>query len=407
MAVGSIVDYLKSQGKDSSYEARKQLAQQNGITGYSGTAAQNTALLKMLQSGSNAPGETTPQAVTSGNNGAMNTTVSSSGKTNQNTFKQSKQTKEYLNALKELEANKPDEFSSQYTDEINTILDGILGRKEFSYGSEELMNDSLYQMYRDNYMRQGDLAMRDTMGNAAALTGGYGSTYAQAAGQQAYDNYLANLNDMALQFADRAYQRYQDETADRYNQLSSVMGLDNTDYSRYRDTVDDYYKDLNYMNNRYAQEYGFDYDEYLNQISQQQWQQQFDFQQSEAARDQANWAAEFALAQQKAASGGGSGGTGRKSGSSGTNTEQERISWTQAKNKYEDILEKEGKQSAEDFMEYLEYAGLVDMYKQDTENIRIPKTLGSNVVEVNRNALDAYAKNELTDKWRKKWTGIK
>lgn len=405
MAVGSIVDYLKSQGKDSSYSARKQLAEQNGINGYSGTAAQNTALLKMLQSGSQTPGETTPQAVTSGNT----TTISSSEKKTSNpvTFKQSNQTKEYLNALKELEANKPDEFSSQYTDEINTILDGILNRKEFSYGSEDLMNDSLYQMYRDNYMRQGDLAMRDTMGNAAALTGGYGSTYAQAAGQQAYDNYLANLNDMALQFADRAYQRYQDDTADRYNQLSSVMGLDNTDYSRYRDTVDDYYKDLNYMNNRYAQEYGFDYDEYLNQISQQQWQQQFDFQQSEAARDQANWAAEFALAQQKAASGGGSGGSGGKSGSSGTNTEPERISWAQAKNKYEDILEKEGKQSAEDFMEYLEYTGLVDMYKKDTENIRIPETLGSNVIEVNRNVLDAYAKNELTDKWRKKWTGIK
>lgn len=405
MAVGSIVDYLKSQGKDSSYSARKQLAEQNGINGYSGTAAQNTALLKMLQSGSQTPGETTPKAVTSGNT----TTISSSEKKTSNpvTFKQSNQTKEYLNALKELEANKPDEFSSQYTDEINTILDGILNRKEFSYGSEDLMNDSLYQMYRDNYMRQGDLAMRDTMGNAAALTGGYGSTYAQAAGQQAYDNYLANLNDMALQFADRAYQRYQDETADRYNQLSSVMGLDNTDYSRYRDTVDDYYKDLNYMNNRYAQEYGFDYDEYLNQISQQQWQKQFDFQQSEAARDQANWAAEFALAQQKAASGGSSGRAGRKSRSSETNTEQERISWAQAKNKYEDILKKEGKQSAEDFMEYLEYAGLVDMYKKDTENVRIPETLGSNVVEVNRNVLDAYAKNELTDKWRKKWTGIK
>lgn len=346
MALGSIVDYLKSQGKDSSYEARKQLAQQNGITGYSGTAAQNTALLKMLQSGEKTSSETTPQAVTSGNA----TTISSSEKTTSNPvkFKQSKQTKEYLNALKELEANKPDEFSSQYTDEINTILDGILGRKEFSYGSEDLMSDSLYQMYRDNYMRQGDLAMRDTMGNAAALTGGYGSTYAQAAGQQAYDNYLANLNDMALQFADRAYQRYQDETADRYNQLSSVMGLDNTDYSRYRDTVDDYYKDLNYMNNRYAQEYGFDYDEYLNQISQQQWQQQFDFQQSEAARDQANWAAEFALAQQKAASGGSSGGSYSGSGKSAEkpSSSSEKLSVNEAVSILDKIRREEGTEAA-------------------------------------------------------------
>ena len=48
MAV-SIVDYLKKQGKDSSYAARKQLAAQNGIQDYRGTAAQNMNLLSMLE----------------------------------------------------------------------------------------------------------------------------------------------------------------------------------------------------------------------------------------------------------------------------------------------------------------------------------------------------------------------
>jgi len=51
MAVGSIVDFLKSQGQDSSYAARKKLAEQYGINGYSGTSAQNTNLLKQLQGG--------------------------------------------------------------------------------------------------------------------------------------------------------------------------------------------------------------------------------------------------------------------------------------------------------------------------------------------------------------------
>ena len=44
-------------------------------------------------------------------------------------------------------------------------------------------------------MQQGKQAMQDTMGQAAALTGGYGSTYGQAVGQQQYDAYLQNLND--------------------------------------------------------------------------------------------------------------------------------------------------------------------------------------------------------------------
>ena len=47
----SVVDYLKSQGKDSSYSARKKLASNYGISNYSGTASQNTQLLKALQSG--------------------------------------------------------------------------------------------------------------------------------------------------------------------------------------------------------------------------------------------------------------------------------------------------------------------------------------------------------------------
>lgn len=45
----SIVDYLASTGQDSSFGARSKMAAQNGITGYQGTAEQNTALLKKLR----------------------------------------------------------------------------------------------------------------------------------------------------------------------------------------------------------------------------------------------------------------------------------------------------------------------------------------------------------------------
>ena len=48
---GSIVDYLNSQGKDSSFSARKKLANQYGIKNYTGTAKQNIDLLNKLKSG--------------------------------------------------------------------------------------------------------------------------------------------------------------------------------------------------------------------------------------------------------------------------------------------------------------------------------------------------------------------
>ena len=46
----SIVDYLNSVGQNSSYSSRAILAQKAGISGYSGTAEQNTQLLNMLKS---------------------------------------------------------------------------------------------------------------------------------------------------------------------------------------------------------------------------------------------------------------------------------------------------------------------------------------------------------------------
>lgn len=47
----SIVDYLKSQGKDSSFAALAILARQHQISNYTGTAAQNIQLLRLLKEG--------------------------------------------------------------------------------------------------------------------------------------------------------------------------------------------------------------------------------------------------------------------------------------------------------------------------------------------------------------------
>jgi len=48
----SVVDYLKSTGKDSSYSSRAALAKQYGIADYAGSGDQNTALLNALKKGS-------------------------------------------------------------------------------------------------------------------------------------------------------------------------------------------------------------------------------------------------------------------------------------------------------------------------------------------------------------------
>ena len=430
MAVGSIVDYLNSSGRNSSYAARRKLAEEYGMSGYSGSASQNTKLLRMLQGGAQPTNSTAAKAQELANAAPSNnvtagvTTASGSasgGTEAKPVYQRSDRVNEYYEKTRKLERNKPDEFESKYEGQISDILDNILNRPKFSYTAEDMANDDLYKMYRDQYMRQGNLAMRDTMGNAAALTGGYGNTYASAAGQQAYDNYVAQLNNKALDFYDRAYQRYADEGQNLYNQMNVVTGLDNTDYQRYRDGVNDYYNDLNYYNGRYNQEYGYDYGEYQDRVAADQWAQEFAFQKQQAAQEQANWEAEMALRRQAAASSGGGRGRSsrssskKKSSSSGISTAN-AISWADAKNAYTKVYKKEGAEAANNLMNYMQKAGAVDMYKDKADAKSNPQALlskmdiphASNVVQANQNYLKSNsAWNSAANAWRKKWSGTK
>lgn len=60
----SLVDYLKSIGKDSSFNARKALAAQYGISNYTGSAAQNLALLSKLKDGVQPAQQSAPSITT-------------------------------------------------------------------------------------------------------------------------------------------------------------------------------------------------------------------------------------------------------------------------------------------------------------------------------------------------------
>lgn len=346
--MASIVDYLKSKGQDSSYSARKQLAQQYGIKDYSGTANQNISLLNALQKNQavqsqsgevQKPSEnvTVGQTQQSPQSTGTNTVFKYSGSANLPAYNRSPQVTEYYNRVQDYENNMPDEYESKYTDMIDDILDSIVNRPKFEYGTEELNADPLYQMYADSYKRNAQLAMRDTMANATALSGGYGTSYAQSVGQQAYDATMAGLNDRALDFYDRAYGRYQDDLQDLYNQMGVVTGLDATDYNRYRDEVNDYFTNRDYYNNRYNQEYGYDYGKYQDQLAMQQWAEEYAWQQAQAEQEQANWEAEMAFQReqfewqkQKAASSrsGGRSSGGKSSGEKKNEVRNGFLPWT-------------------------------------------------------------------------------
>ena len=193
-------------------------------------------------------------------------------------------------------ANKPGDFNGgTWMDTLNDTINKINNREKFSY---DLNGDMLYQQYKDQYTTGGKLAMMDTMGQAAAMNGGYGNSYAQTAGQQAYQSYLQQLNDKVPELYQLALSQYNAEGDDMYNKAALLAQQVQQEYGMHRDAVSDYYTELNRLTEdaRYKGEdsykkwadktnldYGifsdqrtYDYQTERDKIADQQWQATFD-----------------------------------------------------------------------------------------------------------------------------------
>lgn len=158
--------------------------------------------------------------------------------------------------LQQHRENKPGAYQSQWQDQINDYLNQIQNRDPFSY---DFNADALYQQYKDSYIQQGQMAMMDTMGQAAAMTGGYGNSYAQTVGQQAYNQQLNQLNNVMPELYQMAYDRYAQEGQDLLNQYSILLDRENQDYSRYQGDLSNWYSELDHLSSRYDAERDYDY----------------------------------------------------------------------------------------------------------------------------------------------------
>ena len=253
-------------------------------------------------------------------------------------YKQSDAVQQAQALLQQQMANKPGAYNSQWQGQLDDVIGQILNRDKFSY---DLNADALYQQYANQYINQGRMAMMDTMGQAAQLTGGYGNSYAQSVGQQAYQGYLQQLNDKIPDLYQLALQKYQMEGDALYDQYAMLGAQEEQDYGRYRDEMSDYAIELERLQNQYNAERDYDYGQWVDgrdfaygqysddraydyqagrdQVADSQWQAEFD----EAVR-QFNFANKLGEFDPNANSGsgssgsGGSGGSGGGSGSSGS-----------------------------------------------------------------------------------------
>lgn len=172
--------------------------------------------------------------------------------------------------------NMPDfEYKPKYTGKIEGLLDKYENNK-FSY---DINNDPLYQQLAENFQQKGKQAMLDTMGQASAMTGGYGSSYAQSVGQQAYQQNLNELNNVVPELHQMAYQQYSDTQQRTINLAGFYQDMDNgnfekalstyqTNLSRYSEMLDYYQSQYQHMDSAERNQYATMLDGYYKSMNQ-------------------------------------------------------------------------------------------------------------------------------------------
>ena len=168
------------------------------------------------------------------------------------------------NTLQQVQNNRPQGYTSKYTPALDNIMQQIQNPGQFKY---EFNGDNLFKNYADLYTQKGKQASLDAMGQAAALTGGYGNSYAQGVGQQAYQQYLLSLYDKGLDLYDRAYQRYNDQLGQNKDIYNMLAAQEAQDYSRYRDTVGDWQNEEQQAYNRAQDAANTDYNRYVDTLN--------------------------------------------------------------------------------------------------------------------------------------------
>lgn len=161
-------------------------------------------------------------------------------------------------------------YNNQYAEQQQALLDAIINRPDFSWSKEK---DPQWSSYKKSYLREGDRATANALGQAAAASGGRPSTAAVTAATQAGDYYATQLNDIIPTLYQQAYDRYLNEYNMSLQDLNAVNNQEQLDYAKYLDQLGQYNTDRNFAFNQYLS----DFDILQNQLSALQGQDSVDY----------------------------------------------------------------------------------------------------------------------------------
>lgn len=201
---------------------------------------------------------------------------------------------------------------TSYSDKLNSLIDDYTNKGKFNYNADK---DTLWQGYLGSAMANGNTAMQDSMGQAAALTGGYGSSYSQQVGQSAYNKYLDDAYAKLPEFYNMAQNAYNQEDQRQLNNINLLNTQDSNEYSRNQNA---YTANAQNAQNMYSQEYNqylndvqnaqnmasmqnsdwwnqtnYDWNKQRADVQDNQWQKDFDFNQDRANVQDSQWNQQF------------------------------------------------------------------------------------------------------------------
>ena len=249
-------------------------------------------------------------------------------------YQPSAQTQQAQQNLAAVQQQKPQSYNSKYGAALDNILSEIQGGGDFKYSFD---GDEMFKYYADLYTQNAKQGAQNAMGNAVALTGGYGNSWASAQANQAYQQAILPLYDRGMDLQQQAYQRYLGKQQNLMDRAGLLQGLDATDYGRYRDTMGDYYADLDRAQAAADNERAFDYGAYMDQLG--YWQNQAKLENADYQTMQDQTLRDAALAEQIRAT------------QADENFRQEQFGWQQATD-------------ARDYNEAVRRANLDEAYRQ-------------------------------------------
>lgn len=192
----------------------------------------------------------------------------------QNRVKGYTDTTEYQEAYAKVQSAL-DSLKNIDTSRLDDITNQIRNRGSFSYDASK---DQLFQNAMATAMKSGQIAMADTMGQASALTGGYGSSYATQASASAYANVINNTLEQLPE--------YYRLNLDAYNQQGEEL---RAMYSMEKDLVDTQKNDILNEYNMAQDELQFGYNDYWSKVGQENTLRQEAYQKERNAIDDARY----------------------------------------------------------------------------------------------------------------------